>query len=127
MKIPTPAWMAEAIEALHSRLDDMEEKWGDLVRADQRFSVGDHVELGTLADRRYLTGRLRSRKGVVKAINGYRVSVLMPGHARPVVFHHMFLELAGAKEEAWVAQGKKAERRRRARQRAAARSVRRAA
>jgi putative ribosome biogenesis GTPase RsgA len=80
------------ISEINAKLDAIEEHMAWLLRADQRFVVGDKVELSRKARRRFVVPKTRhDRKGRVKRIaNVFSIVVQLDGYKRPITFHHSF-------------------------------------
>lgn len=83
------------IEQIHQRLDNVEDLMGWLVKAEQRFKVGQRVQFNGKADRHGLSiGRKGgARAGRVTGFeNGFTLKVLLDGYTRPHGFHHGFFD-----------------------------------
>jgi hypothetical protein len=85
---------AQLIDQINKRLDNIEELFAWLVRAEQRFRIGSRVEFSPYADRR---GISRGRKGGVRtgrvvSMDEFSVGVMLDGYTRPHSFHHTFFQ-----------------------------------
>ena len=86
---PTPK-TAELIAEIKERLTTIEEYMAWMIRADQRFRVGQRVEFSRKAQRNGIVPRTLARKGTVKRIDLLSVWVLIDGRKQPGCWHHAF-------------------------------------
>jgi hypothetical protein len=75
---------------IRQKLDSIEEHLVWLIKPDQRFAVGRRVEFSRRARKRGFPLRKRATRGIVKAIDGFSVVVLLDGYRKPSSYHHAF-------------------------------------
>jgi predicted trehalose synthase len=84
------ATVDKVIAEIHAKLNTIEEHLAFLIRAEDRFRVGQRVEFSRVAHRKHIPTRKRSLKGVVKKVHGFSIDVHLDGMKKPRGFHHMF-------------------------------------
>lgn len=85
MKKPT---VQSLIAEIKARLETIEEYMAWLIRADQRFKVGQRVEWSRKARRGGYPHRKVAQRGTVKALDSLSIEVLLDGYTRRHTFHH---------------------------------------
>lgn len=78
------------LERIKTGLDNIEDHMVWLITPIQRFHLNQRVEFSRRARKRGFPTRKASFKGVVKAINGFSISVLLDGYKRTHSYHHAF-------------------------------------
>jgi hypothetical protein len=87
MKKPT---VESLIAEIKARLTTIEEYMAWLIRADQRFKVGQRVEWSRAGKRAGFPHRKVAQRGTVRALDSLSIEVLLDGYTRPHSFHHSF-------------------------------------
>src|SRR5712691_736548 len=86
------------LDDIDGRLSRMEDNLTWLVRAEQRFKVGQRVRFSPRAHRKGLGVRTKGgvQKGVIKAIEGpFSIRMLLDGYKHPSGYHHMLFDPIG--------------------------------
>lgn len=81
---------AAALSEINKRLDVIVERMSWLIKAEQRFKVGQRVEWSRQARRQGFPTRKVAQKGTVKAIQGFSVVVKLDGLKQVNSYHHSF-------------------------------------
>lgn len=84
--------IATIVRQIDERLTVLEDLAAWMVRADQRFGVGQRVQFNAEGERQGLAKRAQG--GKVVGLDGFMVSVLLDGYVRPHSFHHSFFDPA---------------------------------
>jgi hypothetical protein len=88
--IPGEKEIRDTIAEIKQGLDAIEDHMIWQIKPEQRFKIGQRVEFGRRARERGFPQRKRSAKGIVKAIDGFNLVVLLDFYARPKSFYHAF-------------------------------------
>lgn len=90
MKTTSPQ-IRQTIADIHTKLDSIEDHIAWMIKAEQRFRVGQRVRFSRGAHRNNIVPRTTlAKKGVVKRVDGFSVVVLIDGRKHPHSYHHAF-------------------------------------
>lgn len=90
---------ASLIADINKRLDGIEDLSMWLVRAPDRFKVGQRVRFNALAIRRKIPSRKPGTGTVEKVSDTFSIRVLLDGYKHTKGFHHGFFEPAPRKKK----------------------------
>lgn len=84
------AKITRTIDAINNRLDSIQEQMAWMIRAEQRFHVGQRVEWSASGRKKGFPSRKKAKRGTVKAVDGFSVVVKLDGLKKETSFHHAF-------------------------------------
>lgn len=85
---------------LNDRLNDFIDNIAWLIRAENRFRVGQRVKFSKTAQRKGIpdSRRKSNGRGTVVGVYRFTVKVKLDGYAKPLEFHHKFFNPVGGPE-----------------------------
>lgn len=80
----------QTIDRINEKLDGILDQMSWHIRAEQRFRVGQRVQWSASGIKKGMPRRKCAKRGTVKAVNGFSVTVKLDGLKQATSYHHGF-------------------------------------